>query len=79
VTDNPDLSNKLLMSDEAEFHFHDVTFDAGQLQILTNLTSVSFMTEKLHLVVLLSHWTVTGLDEDGQTITVTSQRYRDDQ
>jgi len=52
LTDNPDLRNNRLMRDEADFHFRGTISDTGQLQILTNLTSVPFMTQKSQFFVL---------------------------
>ena len=52
LTENTNLLNKLLMSDEAHFHSHGTvnkqkTFDTGQLQILTNFIKAPLMTRKL--------------------------------
>ena len=51
LTENPDLPNKLLMSDEAYFiciaQLISRTFDTGQLQILTNFINAPLMTQKL--------------------------------
>jgi len=51
LTENPDLPNKLLMSDEVYFicmaQLISRTFDIGQLQILTNFINAPLMTQKL--------------------------------
>ena len=47
LTENPDLPNKLLMSDEAHFHLRGRTFDTGQLQILTNFINAPLMTQNV--------------------------------
>jgi hypothetical protein len=51
LTENSDLQNKLLMSDEAHFYLHGTVnkqnFDTGELQVFTNSTHAPLLTQKL--------------------------------
>jgi hypothetical protein len=80
LTENPDLSNNLLMIDELLFMAQSVsrTVHAGKLQVLTNFTISPFITQKLLFGV---HFGPEELldpcffeDEDGRASTVKSQR-----
>jgi hypothetical protein len=53
------------------------TFDTRQLKTLTNFTIIPFMTQKLLFIVLFCPGPYCFEDEDGQAVTVPSQRYRE--
>ena len=51
LTENADMPNKLLISDEAHFHLHGTVnkqnFRTDRVQILTNFINAPLMTQKL--------------------------------
>ena len=83
LTENPDLPNKLLMSDEAHFHLHG-TVNKQKFRYWSAANPHELHqrpTYDLKVTVWCAVWSrgVTGPDffedEDGKAITVTSQRY----